>query len=157
MRPIFSIGHSRLGIEDFVKLLEDHGIKTLVDVRSFPSSKIAPQFNRDELTAALTAAGIGYVWTGATMGGRGRESYEKIRQKPNFQEAMRELIRTSQEQPTALMCAEEDPFTCHRRFLISRSLFEDFAFLNVQHIRKDGSVQEEPGFPDTAIQMALGF
>jgi uncharacterized protein (DUF488 family) len=140
-----------------VKLLEQYGIKTLVDVRSFPSSKIAPQFNRDELTSALEAAGIGYLWTGSTMGGRGRETYEKIRQKSNFQEAMRELIRTSQEQPTALMCAEEDPFTCHRRFLISRSLFEDFAFLNVQHIRKDGSVQEEPGFPDTAIQMGLGF
>jgi len=154
---LYSIGHSRLEIELFIELLKRHGVTSIVDVRSFPASRIAPQFNRAELEAALTEAGIAYHFAGAQLGGKGRESYEKIRQSPPFRQRMRELITQARETPTAIMCAEEDPFTCHRRFLITRSLMEDFAFLNVQHIRKDGSLQEEPGFPESAVQMALGF
>jgi uncharacterized protein (DUF488 family) len=157
MRPIFSVGHSRHAMADFLKLLQEHGVKALVDVRSFPSSKIAPHFNRENLAPALHAAGISYFWSGAVLGGRGRESYQSIRQKPAFKDALRDLIRHSQERPTVLMCAEEDPYTCHRRFLITRSLLEDFAFINVQHIRKDGRLLEEPGFPESAVQLTLGL
>ncbi len=142
---------------DFLKLLEQHGVKALIDVRSFPSSKIAPHFNREVLAPALVASGIRYSWSGAVLGGRSRESYQNIRQKPAFKDALRDLIRDSQETPTALMCAEEDPYTCHRRFLITRSLLEDFSFINVQHIRKDGSLLEEPGFPESAVQLTLGL
>lgn len=157
MRPLYTIGHSRHSMEQFVELLRRHGVARVVDVRSFPSSRMAPQFNRPQLEAALGAAGIAYEWRGAELGGRGREAYDVIRRKPGFQQAVRELIVGSQEQPTAMMCAEEDPFTCHRRILITRSLLEDFSFLAVEHIRKDGQAQPEPGFPDSAVQLGLGF
>jgi len=41
-------------------LLLAHGIKTLVDVRSFPSSRRFPQFNQKQLAEDLPQLGINY-------------------------------------------------------------------------------------------------
>jgi hypothetical protein len=48
------IGHSTRSIDDFVSLLEEHGIKLLADVRSLPGSKRYPQFNKETLAESLT-------------------------------------------------------------------------------------------------------
>ena len=56
-----TIGHSTHSIEDFVKILEAHGVKKVVDVRTIPRSRHNPQFNKDSLPDALGQAGIDYV------------------------------------------------------------------------------------------------
>lgn len=155
MSPLYTIGHSNHAIDAFLDLLVKHGIQTLIDVRTFPSSRYSPQFNQPQLKEALAARGMQYVYSGAELGGRRREPYDQIRQLPAFREAMKELIDQSQNSATAVMCAEEDPFTCHRRFLITKSLLEDFAFPSVLHIRKDASLLVEPGFPDSKLQLSL--
>jgi len=155
MQPLFTIGHSNHAPEAFVKLLLAHNIAYLVDVRTFPGSRHNPQFNRPELETALPAAGIGYEWAGRHLGGRTRAPYSHLRQTPAFRNALRELIRLSQSRNTVIMCAEEDPFDCHRRFLISRALMEDFAFSAIEHIRKDATILHEPGFPESALQLSL--
>jgi uncharacterized protein (DUF488 family) len=155
MQPLFTIGHSNHAIERFVELLATHNIAHVVDVRSFPSSRFSPQFNSAPLKEALAAKSISYSQAGQHLGGRSGHSYPELRQTASFRQALRELIVQSQSAPTAIMCAEEDPFTCHRRFLIARALQEDLAFLNIQHIRKDASLLEEPGFPQSAVQLSL--
>ena len=46
---IWTIGHSNHTFEHFTKLLQAEGIEVVVDVRSYPYSRIAPHFNREEL------------------------------------------------------------------------------------------------------------
>jgi len=60
-RLVLTIGHSTHPLDDFIRILEAHGVRKLVDVRTVPRSRHNPQFNRDTLPDDLTAAGIGYL------------------------------------------------------------------------------------------------
>jgi uncharacterized protein (DUF488 family) len=106
---LFSIGHSNLPAESFLRLLHEHQINLLADVRSKPFSRFNRQFDRPTLAATLKAAGIDYVWCGEHLGALG-----DTRIGPEFIAAMDELIAASKEQNVALMCAESDPAQCHR-------------------------------------------
>lgn len=68
---ILTIGHSNHPIERFLQLLQNAGVTLLADVRSFPTSRYAPQFNRETLAQALKTAGIAYAYFGKELGGRG--------------------------------------------------------------------------------------
>ena len=50
---IFTIGHSTRSIDEFIELLQMHGIEEIVDVRTMPMSRHNPQFNRDVLKTIL--------------------------------------------------------------------------------------------------------
>jgi len=157
MQTLFTIGHSNHTIDAFVKLLLSHNIAQVVDVRTFPSSRFSPQFNQEALREGLAAAGIAYEYAGKYLGGKGKKPNTEMRQPAAFRQALKDLIRQSQERATAMMCAEEDPLQCHRRYLISRALMEDFSFIDIEHIRKDSTVQREAGFPESAVQLTLGM
>jgi len=60
MVTVFTVGHSTRSGEEFVQILKAHGVKVLVDVRTFPGSRRYPQFNRAELGESLAKAGIEY-------------------------------------------------------------------------------------------------
>ena len=45
---IWTIGHSTRSTEEFLALLHDHAISSLVDVRSYPGSHRCPRFGRPE-------------------------------------------------------------------------------------------------------------
>ncbi|MEO0072136.1 MAG: DUF488 family protein, partial [candidate division WOR-3 bacterium] len=63
--PIYTIGHSTHSIEDFVKLLKMHQINLVIDVRSFPVSSFAPQFNGYVLKKELAKYNIKYLNLGS--------------------------------------------------------------------------------------------
>jgi len=128
---IWTVGHSTRPIGEFVELLEAHGIRQLVDVRTVPRSRHNPQFNQDCLPDSLQSAGICYVhmpglgglrharrdslntaWRNASFRG-----YADYMQTPEFDQALEELIRLGQERPTAIMCAEAVPWRCHRSLI----------------------------------------
>lgn len=44
---VLTIGHSNRSLEEFIALLEAHGVECLVAVRSIPWSRHNPQFNRE--------------------------------------------------------------------------------------------------------------
>ena len=54
-----TIGHSTHSLEEFVEILEAHGVEKVVDVRTIPRSRHNPQFNKDTLPKGLGK--IGYV------------------------------------------------------------------------------------------------
>lgn len=147
---IYTVGHSSHAVEHFIHLLQQHGIQTLVDVRSQPYSRWNPQFNRESLAAALQAADMTYVDLGRSLGGRPdqpdlydpgseRPDYERQRQTPLYLEGLDELCRLAQQQATVMMCSEGDPDQCHRTLLIVPDLLHR-AF-DVQHILPDGRLQ----------------
>jgi Protein of unknown function, DUF488 len=61
MPTVLTIGHSTRSWKAFLEILRAHRVKRAIDVRSIPSSRHNPQFNRDTLRAKLRAARIGYV------------------------------------------------------------------------------------------------
>ena len=69
---IFTIGHSTHSLEEFLALLNRHGITAIADVRSQPYGRL-DHFNRENLSAALQAAGIEYVFLGQQLGARRQE------------------------------------------------------------------------------------
>ena len=124
-----------------MQLLRNHCIGLVVDVRSRPYSRHVPQANRQALCSTLEAAGIEYRWMGDRLGGMpGGESpdYEEISERLSFRQGIADLLSLSQEQPTAIMCAEGDYRRCHRHHLIAPHLLDQG--ISVVHIQPDGSL-----------------
>jgi uncharacterized protein (DUF488 family) len=60
-QQIWTIGHSTLSIDEFVSSLEAFSIQLVADVRSFPSSRRYPQFNKESLRVSLANANVDYI------------------------------------------------------------------------------------------------
>ena len=69
MATVYTIGHSTRAFDELVAALKAHGIRALVDIRSFPMSRRMPHFNRESLEVELPKQGIAYVWM-KELGGR---------------------------------------------------------------------------------------
>ncbi len=157
---VYSIGHSTLDCDVFLALLEQHGIRTVVDVRTSPYSRFAPHFNQRELRSALRGRGIGYAFGGEKLGGRPSDpalykngvvpeghadylnlvDYPAVAREPWFREGVERLLELAAEAPTAMMCSEEDPHRCHRHHLVAQDLLE--RGVAVRHIRRDGRIED---------------
>ncbi len=147
---LYTLGHSSLPPERFFELLRTHGIEVVVDVRARPFSRHNPQYNHRPLAQALQEAGFGYVWMGDRLGGVPHGSRQKLNvearlRDPEFQKGLEALVELASRHTVALVCAEEDPRRCHRRFLVVRGLIE-FGALEAEevgHIRADGRLVTE--------------
>jgi uncharacterized protein (DUF488 family) len=159
----FSIGHSNHTFEHFASLLGEHGVDCVVDVRSNPWSRYAPQFNREALEPALASRGIEYVFFGAELGGRpdgdefydeeGHVAYGALASTSSFKCGIDALEVRASVRRVAIMCSEEDPTDCHRRLLVARVLLA--RGVSVSHIRGDGRVQTEADLEPAAAQQSL--
>lgn len=148
---IWTIGHSNHEFEEFVELLQGQEIDVVVDVRSFPYSRFAPQFNQDELRQELQVAGFRYLFLGEQLGGRparpdhydaeGRALYGPMAEESGFQDAIDRLISGAADHRIALLCSEGKPEGCHRRLLVGKVLAE--RGIPLHHILPDGKVEEE--------------
>ena len=58
MASIYTIGHSTRDLAEFSRVLQEHDIRLLEDIRAFPMSRRLPHFNRESLQQSLPAAGI---------------------------------------------------------------------------------------------------
>ena len=134
-KTLYTIGHSNRKLEDFLALLQAHGVKQIVDVRSIPRSARNPQFKRENLAPALAAAGIGYRHFPGLGGFRkpskdspnqgwrnaGFRGYADYMLGSEFKAHLNRLLESLGAEKTALMCAEAMPWKCHRS-LISDAL-----------------------------------
>ena len=148
---ILTIGHSNHPIDAFLTLLKNHHIEAVVDTRSHPKSKYAPQYDSANLRQSLRESGIDYLYLGKELGGRpdgahfydadGHVFYDRVAESGFFLEGLRRLEERVQKFTLALLCSEENPSVCHRRLLIARVMKQrGFA---VHHIRADGRVESE--------------
>lgn len=140
---IFTIGHSTRPIDEFVRLLLHVHVDLLVDVRSIPRSRAAPQFNLDALPDFLAADSIGYRQIQA-LGGRRHHhegaplstntlwrvqafrNYADYAETDAFRAGLDELLALAGTRTCAIMCAEAVWWRCHRRiitdYLLARGL-----------------------------------
>lgn len=151
---VFTIGHSTRSIVEFVGLLQQVGVELLVDVRSIPWSRAAPQFNLDTLPGSLATNGIGYQHL-QSLGGRRHHakgdppsantlwrvlafrSYADYAETAPFRSGFDELLALAGEHRCAIMCAEAVWWRCHRRIITDYLLA---AGVTVEHIMGIGKV-----------------
>lgn len=61
---ILTIGHGAHPIESFFDMAAAQGVTALVDVRTSPWSRFAPQYNRPSLAVAAAARSMAYQTCG---------------------------------------------------------------------------------------------
>lgn len=149
---IYTIGHSNHTQETFLNLLTDANIEVLIDVRSNANSRWATFANRDSLKEILEPIQIYYVYLGDVLGGRppdsdsydhqtGKANYQAIQEKENFRRGIERILDWLKRYRVCIMCAEENPTSCHRNLLVAESLRK--AGVLVSHIRGDGRIQTD--------------
>jgi uncharacterized protein (DUF488 family) len=122
------IGHSTISVERFVRVLLVHSITMLVDIRKIPRSSHNPQFSSGALEKTLKEVGMVYVHL-KELGGLRRPSkdsentgwrnlsfrgYADYMQTEEFELGLDRLIALSKVGNVAVMCAEGNPYRCHR-------------------------------------------
>jgi uncharacterized protein (DUF488 family) len=129
MATVYTIGHSTRTLEELIEALKAHGIRVLMDIRSFPMSRRLPHFNRDVLEHELPKADIQYVWEKDLGGRRKKErdispntalrndsfrNYADYMLSSPFRAAAERLVELAERESVAIMCAERVYFRCHR-------------------------------------------
>jgi uncharacterized protein (DUF488 family) len=152
---IHTVGHSTRAIADFIALVREGGVRTLVDVRRQPFSRRHPQFSRDALARSLAGAGIAYLHE-VDLGGHREPSpdspntawrddalrgYADNMASPKFQAA---LDRVAALEHAAVMCAEARPQDCHRQILADALVARG---LVVRHLVAPGRAEDHALHP----------
>jgi len=122
---IFTIGYEGLSIDEFMSLLADNDIDTIVDVREMPLSR-KPGFSKKALESALNLSGREYVHMVAL--GCPKQIRDRYREDGNWKrytegflkylatqdDAVVELAALVATSNCALLCYEADHNFCHR-------------------------------------------
>jgi uncharacterized protein (DUF488 family) len=114
---VFTIGYGGRRFDDFVVLLQQHGISLVVDIRRFPRSKM-PEYNKESIEAKLPQFGISYIWIGETLGGLRRGGYPKYMESDDYQAGITKLLELAEQGNIVLMCKERTDAACHRRYIV---------------------------------------
>ena len=154
--PFFTIGHSTRTIDSFLGLLKDTQVRLVVDVRTVPRSRVNAQYNRDVLSASLSACEVGYEHMAALGGLRGRQrgvppelnafwkndsfhNYADYAIGADFHSGLSRLRELGHAKQCTIMCAEAVWWRCHRR-IISDYLIA--AGETVLHILGPGHIEQ---------------
>ena len=139
---IYTLGHSNLKFDEFLRLLSKYDIKVLADVRSKPYSKYAPWSKKKNLETLLPKNEIEYHYLGRELGGlpfeRMTDFYDRER-NPLFVVGIQRVIDLATEKPTVLFCSEARPDKCHRKTILGKHLVN--RGWEVQHILKNGGIE----------------
>jgi len=163
--PLFTIGHSDRSLAEFVGLLEQSAVETIVDVRRLPGSNRYPQFNQDNLTASLEENGLGYSWAHGLTGRRPKSktvppevnawwenqsfhNYADHALSDEFRDSLAHLREQGQDRRLAVMCSEAVWWRCHRRIAAGEQ---------VLHIMGGGRVEPAELSSGAIVQDDLGI
>ncbi len=127
-KTIWTIGHSTRSLEELIAMLHSFNIELIADIRSFPSSRKFPHFNKEALEVSLPENNIQYVHL-KDLGGRRKpnpdskntawrhiafRSYADYMETDSFKDGIKELEEIALKKRTAYMCSEAVWWRCHR-------------------------------------------
>ena len=128
MTTLYTLGYESLSVPQLLKLLGEHGIRRVVDVRDRPWSRrrgfsATPLFEalRREEIAYESGFGLGNpveiraLWKNGQLE-QGKTAYRRLLTNGRRQQVA-ELVKLAELAPTALLCLEEDPDRCHRKII----------------------------------------
>jgi uncharacterized protein (DUF488 family) len=136
MKKIYTLGTNKRSEEDFIEILLAYNIQSLIDVRSFPRSKIQI-FRRENLEPALRLEGIEYHFLGAELGGFRKGGYIAYTITDDFSKGIDLVESVAFAKTSVIVCAERFPWKCHRKW-IARELHK--RRWEVEHIIDKGKV-----------------
>ena len=135
-KTIFTLGTGLRREEDFIEILLSYGINAVVDVRSFPHSRL-PQFTRGSLEIMLPGNGIDYRFLGRELGGLRKGGFAAYTDTEDFRQGIDLLETIANKKTSVIICAEHFPWKCHRKW-IARELHKRGWI--VEHIIDKGKV-----------------
>jgi uncharacterized protein (DUF488 family) len=158
---VMTIGHSTHSLEEFVRILNTHGVKQIIDVRTIPKSRHNPQFNKDTLSKGIGK--IGYIhmsglgglrhakadspntgWRNASFRG-----YADYIQTEKFEKNLEKLIEIASKKQIAIMCAEAVPWRCHRSLIADALTVRN---VQVEHIYSATSIKSHELTPFAKVK-----
>lgn len=116
MKRIYTLGTDLRSEEDFTEILLAYNIEVLIDVRSYPKSKIKI-FCRKELEELLNKQGISYYFLGKELGGFRKGGYEAYTLTEEFRKGIELLESIAISKNSVFVCAEKFSWKCHRRWI----------------------------------------
>jgi len=162
---LYTAGHSNRPLDELLAMLQEAGVKVLVDVRAEPHSRRHPQFNDESLREACTRAGITYHWAGRQLGGmrpmqdnsphtaidEGRRGFADYMGTEPFRKGADQLVAMATRAPTAILCAEREPEHCHRALISDYLVLQG---LTVVHLIRPGETREHALSPEARRESA---
>lgn len=151
MPDAFTFGFSDRPLEESVAMLRAHGVQRLLDIRTLPGSRHAPQYNRDNLEVALPENGIEYIHLPELGGLRKRDKaselnagwrnpsfrgYADYMQTDAFRAALHSAIELMQEKISAFTCTEAVPWRCHRSLVADALTIRGFQLADIMSPKK---------------------
>ncbi|MCS7098323.1 MAG: DUF488 domain-containing protein [Candidatus Methanomethyliaceae archaeon] len=127
---IWTMGYGSKNKEKVIYMLKSNGIELVVDIRRWPTSR-KEGFKKEELERWLKDNGIDYYWLGELLGGYRSGGFEKYMESQNFKEGMRKLLEIAFKKRTCILCLEESPKACHRRFIAEYLKREGFEIAHI--------------------------
>jgi len=145
---VYTIGHSNVEADKFIKLLKQFDIQILIDVRSKPYSRHSSHFNKERIEHLCKDYGIKYLFLGKLLGGMPEDSsvidkgtkvnYGLLAEKDYFLSGIDMLLDQIKKHRVCIMCSEGQPDKCHRHLLLAPVL--EKRGIEVLHILPDGSL-----------------
>jgi len=137
---MFTVGYSTRTMQKFIAMLKGHKINLLVDVKTIPRSRHKPEFNKERLSKILRKNNIKYVhmkelgglrkpmkdskntgWLNSSFRG-----FADYMQSSEFNSAIKKLMHMASKKRVVIMCAEGNPFRCHRSLIADAMLVRGF-------------------------------
>lgn len=149
---IYSLGHGARPLEELLVLLDEAGVRHVVDIRTAPLSRRHPHFDGTALHASLRERGIAYAHLRGLGGWRharpdsphvalrvpGFRGYADHLSSAEFRRDYEILLEMARRAPTAYMCAETHWWRCHRKILSDRLVVDGW---EVMHLIRTGERQ----------------
>ncbi|MDI6732454.1 MAG: DUF488 domain-containing protein [Planctomycetota bacterium] len=141
---LFTIGYAGKEINDFINLLHQSEITTLIDIRQLPISR-KHDFSKSRLQVHLEQAGIEYEHIGIL--GSPKTIRDKVYQDNDYetffteytkytktkQDVVEEVVDTVTRKISCLMCVEPTSDLCHRR-IVAETIEKQAPKLKVVHL-----------------------
>ena len=119
-RTVYTLGTGLRSAEDFIEILLAYEIRAVIDVRSFPVSRMS-HFSKGFLAELLTSNGITYHFFGKELGGFRKGGYAAYITTVEFSNGVGMVEAVAEEAVSVIICSEKLPWKCHRKW-ISREL-----------------------------------
>jgi len=113
---LYTLGTGLRSSEDFMEIIHAYEIRAVLDVRSYPRSKL-PHFSGEMLSGLLASNGIAYHFLGKELGGLRKGGYTAYIITEEFREGIRSLEAIARETLSVIICAERFPWKCHRKWI----------------------------------------
>jgi uncharacterized protein (DUF488 family) len=140
---IYTLGTSNRSQEEFLEILKQYKIETVLDVRHWPTSRLFPHFKKENLEKFLRENGIEYYHF-EKLGGYREGGYENYMKGKEFKEGIEELIKIAKNKKTAIVCAERFPWKCHRTFISQELEKKNFKVIHIIEKNRIWEPKKEP-------------